>query len=127
VVVPRWAVVGQGRQDPLLAAAAVAVTGGGHGVVVRALRYGVPLVVVPGGGDQRDVAHRVQRAGAGVVLREPSAGAVAAAVRAVLADPAYRAAAGRLAAGRPPADPVRVCVAAVTGPAVCAPPAQPAQ
>jgi UDP:flavonoid glycosyltransferase YjiC (YdhE family) len=61
------------------------------------------------------------------VLREPSAGALAAAVRTVLADPAYRAAAGRLAAEQPPADPVRVCEAAVTGSAVSAPPTQPAE
>lgn len=107
--VPPWAAVGRGRQGPLLAAAAVAVTGGGHGMVAKALACGVPVVVAPGGGDQRDVAHRVIRSGAGVVLRRLSPGAVAAAVRAVLADPGYRAAARRLAAEPPPADPVRVC------------------
>jgi UDP:flavonoid glycosyltransferase YjiC (YdhE family) len=124
---PAWAAVGPGRQDPLLAAAAVAVTGGGHGIVVKALRHGVPVVVAPGGGDQRDVAQRVRWTGAGLVLRERSARAVAAAVHAVLADPGYRAAALRLAAGHAGTDPVAVCTAAVTGSAVSAPPTQPAQ
>jgi UDP:flavonoid glycosyltransferase YjiC (YdhE family) len=113
--VPPWAAVGIGRQEPLLAAAAVAVTGGGHGMVAKALLHGVPLVMVPGGGDQPDVVHRVRRAGAGVVLGRLSAPALAAAVRRVLADPGYRAAACRLAGGPVPADPITVCLRAVTG------------
>jgi UDP:flavonoid glycosyltransferase YjiC (YdhE family) len=113
--VPPWAAVGVGRQEPLLAAAAVAVTGGGHGMVTKALLHGVPLVMVPGGGDQPDVVHRVRRAGAGVVLGRLSGPALAGAVRRVLADPGYRVAACRLAGGPVPADPVTVCLGAVTG------------
>jgi UDP:flavonoid glycosyltransferase YjiC (YdhE family) len=97
---PRWARVGPGRQAPLLDAAAVVVTGGGHGMISKALRAGVPLVIVPGGGDQRDLAFRVRRLGAAVVVprRRLGPATLAAAVTRVLADPAYAAAARRAAA-----------------------------
>src|SRR5664280_3714748 len=47
---PPWACAGPGRQAPLLAAASVVVTGGGHGMVAKALLHGLPAVLVPGGG-----------------------------------------------------------------------------
>ena len=92
---PPWACAGPGRQAPLLAAASVVVTGGGHGMVAKALLHGLPAVLVPGGGDQRDLANRVRRLGAAVVLprRRLSPATLAAAVHRVLADPRYGAAA----------------------------------
>lgn len=97
---PGWAVAGPGRQGSLLAAAAVVLGGAGHGLVAKALSRGRPLVVVPGGGEQRDNAARVRRAGAGLVItpRRLNAERLRLAVGAVLAQPGYRAAAARIAA-----------------------------
>jgi UDP:flavonoid glycosyltransferase YjiC (YdhE family) len=107
---PPWAVAGLGRQDDLLAHADLMICGGGHGIVAKALRAGVPLVVVPGGGDQWEIANRVARQGSGRLVRPLTGEALAAAVADVLATPGYRAAAQRAAAGAVDvADPVRVC------------------
>ncbi|MGU3500387.1 glycosyltransferase [Mycobacterium sp. C31M] len=108
--VPDWAVVGLGRQDELLSEADVLVCGGGHGIVAKSLLHGVPLVTVPGGGDQWEIANRVVRQGSGQLIRPLTAEALTAAVGAVLADPGYRSAAERARAGAGEvADPVRVC------------------
>ena len=110
VQVPDWAVVGLGRQDELLARADVLVCGGGHGIVAKSLRHGVPLVTVPGGGDQWEIANRVVRQGSGRLIRPLTAEALRAAVAGVLADPRYRDAAAVAGAGVDRvADPVRVC------------------
>lgn len=110
LAVPDWAVVGLGRQDELLAHADVLVCGGGHGIVAKSLLHGVPLVTVPGGGDQWEIANRVVRQGSGRLIRPLTAEALTAAVGEVLADPTYRAAAERARAGADAvADPVRVC------------------
>lgn len=94
-----WVAVGPGRQAPLLARASVVVSGGGHGIVAKALSRGLPLVVVPGGGDQRDNASRVRRAGAGVVIapRQVTPDRLDSAVHRVLGGE-YAAAAHRVAA-----------------------------
>lgn len=83
----------------VLAEAAVVVTHCGHGTTIKALASGLPLVCLPLGRDQLDVAARVVHRGAGVRLdpTEPAPG-IAAAVRTVLEDPQYRVAAGRIAA-----------------------------
>ena len=52
--------------DAVMPRCAAVVCSGGHGVVARALTHGAPLVIVPGHGDQRENAYRVQRAGAGL-------------------------------------------------------------
>ena len=115
-MVPEGAVVGAGRQGALLERADVAVVGAGHGVVTKALGYGVPLVLVPGGGDQLDLARRVARLGAGVVVRRLDPARLAAAVRRVLGDPSYAAAARRVAGEAADcADVVTVCERALTG------------
>lgn len=95
---PPWATVGVGRQDPLVAQARVIVSGGGHGMLAKALLAGVPMVLVPGGGDQKELAARAERQGCAVVVHPLTPEALAAAVREVLADPAYAAAARRAAA-----------------------------
>ena len=75
------------------------VTHAGHGTVLKALAAGVPLVCMPLGRDQKDNAARVLRLHAGVrVSKRASAGGIAAAVRQVLDQPAYRRAARRFAA-----------------------------
>ncbi|HVQ50865.1 MAG TPA: nucleotide disphospho-sugar-binding domain-containing protein [Mycobacterium sp.] len=108
--VPPWAVVGLGRQDELLSHADLMICGSGHGIVSKTLLAGVPLVVVPGGGDQWEIANRVVRQGSAQLVRPLTAESLAAAVTDVLSTPRYREAARR--AGDSVAeveDPVRVC------------------
>lgn len=110
VPVPTWAIVGLGRQDELLSRADLVVCGGGHGMVSKTLQAGVPMVVVPGGGDQWEIANRVVRQGSAVLVRPLAESALTAAVREVLGSPGYREAAGRARADVDGiADPVRVC------------------
>src|ERR1700694_5519751 len=108
--VPPWAVVGLGRQDELLSQADLVICGGGHGMVSKTLLAGVPLVVVPGGGDQWEMANRVVRQGSAQLIRPLTAEALAVAVAEVLSSPRYADAARRAAASvAEVADPVRVC------------------
>ncbi|MDH6193474.1 UDP:flavonoid glycosyltransferase YjiC (YdhE family) [Mycobacterium frederiksbergense] len=110
VEVPPWAVVGLGRQDELLSHADLVICGGGHGMVSKTLLAGVPMVVVPGGGDQWEIANRVVRQGSAQLVRPLTGEALATAVGSVLGSPAYRAAAARAGASvAEVADPVRVC------------------
>ena len=44
------------------------VTHGGHGTRSRALWHGLPLLVMPMGRDQHDIALRVEAHGAGLIL-----------------------------------------------------------
>ena len=70
----------------------------------------MPLVTVPGGGDQWEIANRVVRQGAGRLIRPLTAESLSAAVAAVLADPGYRGAAERARSNAGAvADPVQVC------------------
>jgi UDP:flavonoid glycosyltransferase YjiC (YdhE family) len=110
LVAPPWSVVGLGRQAELLKHADVVICGGGHGMVAKTLLGGVPLVVVPGGGDQWEMANRVVRQGSARLIRPLTAEALVDAVGEVLSSPRYREAAQRAAAGiAGVADPVRVC------------------
>jgi UDP:flavonoid glycosyltransferase YjiC (YdhE family) len=114
LALPPWAVAGLGRQDELLCDADLMICGSGHGIVAKALLAGVPLVAVPGGGDQWEMANRVVRQGSAQLIRPLTAEALVAAVRDVLSAPRYREAArvaGASVAGV--ADPVRVCHDAV--------------
>lgn len=108
--VPPWAVIGLGRQDKLLSDADVVVCGGGHGMVSKTLLAGVPMVVVPGGGDQWEIANRVARQGSALLIRPLTAEGLVAAVGEVLGSSSYRDAARRAGASAADvADPVRVC------------------
>jgi UDP:flavonoid glycosyltransferase YjiC (YdhE family) len=110
LTLPPWAAVGLGRQDELLAHADVVICGGGHGMVAKTLLAGVPLVVVPGGGDQWEIANRVVRQGSGRLIRPLTDDALVAAVAEVLSSPRYSEAAREAAASvAEVADPVRVC------------------
>jgi len=83
----------------VLPSAAVMVTHGGHGSIMRALAHDVPLVVMPMARDQLDNAVRVAVRGAGLQLK-PSAPvpAIRRAVARTLAEPSFHAAAERLGA-----------------------------
>ena len=110
VDVPPWAVVGLGRQDELLSHADLVICGGGHGMVSKTLLAGVPMVVIPGGGDQWEIANRLVRQGSAQLVRPLDAASLAAAVTEVLSSPSYAGAARRAGASVDGvADPVRVC------------------
>ena len=110
VDVPPWAVVGLGRQDELLSHADLVICGGGHGMVSKTLLAGVPMVVIPGGGDQWEIANRLVRQGSAQLVRPLDAATLAAAVTEVLSSPSYAGAARRAGASVDGvADPVRVC------------------
>lgn len=85
-------------QDQLLPRCDLVVCQGGFGTVTGALRAGLPLVVIPFGADQPLNAARCASLGVGVTIgpEARTAEAIRAAVRAVLADPAYGANAARV-------------------------------
>ena len=116
VEVPPWATVARVRQDELLSHADAVVCGGGHGMLSKTLLGGVPMVVVPGGGDQWELANRVVRQGSARLVRPLTGEALAAEVGEVLSVPRYREAARRAARGiAEVADPVEVCREALSG------------
>jgi UDP:flavonoid glycosyltransferase YjiC (YdhE family) len=100
--------------------AAAMVCHGGTGTLRAGLAAGVPLVVLPMFADQPDNAARVDELGAGIGLAEGAGGiaGMAAAVRAVLADPRYRAQAAAVAAeirSLPPVDAAPAVLRALAG------------
>lgn len=107
---PSWATAGLGRQDELLSHAAVVVGGGGHGLLAKSLSAGVPVVTVPGGGDQWELANRALRQGSSLLVRPLDREAIRTAVLRVLEEPGFTEAAGRATAGAEAViDPVSVC------------------
>jgi UDP:flavonoid glycosyltransferase YjiC (YdhE family) len=95
---PRTSRVRAAPHAQVMPHAAAVVTHCGHGTVMKALAAGLPIVCLPMGRDQLEVAARVVAVGAGVRPRPgASAAAIARAVRTVLEDPSYRAAAERMA------------------------------
>lgn len=110
VAVPPWAAVGLGRQDELLTRADLVICGGGHGMLSKTLLAGVPMVVVPGGGDQWELANRVVRQGSALLVRPLTRESLVAAVSEVLATPSYLRAARQAGESvATVADPVGVC------------------
>jgi UDP:flavonoid glycosyltransferase YjiC (YdhE family) len=84
-------VVATADHDALMREAALVVTHGGHGTFMRALRNGLPLVLVPGmAHDQAPNAAAAEAWGVGRALPvDADAQTMRAAIRDVLADPAY--------------------------------------
>jgi MGT family glycosyltransferase len=85
--------------EAVLKEAALVVTHGGHGTVVKALVHGRPMLVIPHGRDQNDNAVRVTERGAGLALT-PAASPqdIRAALSRLLAEPGFALAAGALGA-----------------------------
>ena len=95
---PNVQVVKSAPHSAVLREAALTVSHAGHGVTIKSLAAGVPLVCLPMGRDQLDVAARVVHAGAGVRLEHTAAPAeIASAVEQVLGAASYREAAERVA------------------------------
>ena len=75
----------------ILREASVVVTHAGHGLVLKSLASGVPLVCMPLGRDQKDNTVRVLRIGAGVRLsRKSTATQIAAAISETLERPSTK-------------------------------------
>ncbi len=85
--------------DDLMRRAALVVTHGGHGTFMRALRNGLPMVVIPGlGGDQPVNAAATEAWGVGRALpADATAEAMREAISAVLSGADYRLAASAIA------------------------------
>jgi UDP:flavonoid glycosyltransferase YjiC (YdhE family) len=94
---PTWARVGPGRQQTLLDAAQVMVSGAGNGIVCKGLSAGLPMVLVPGWGEQKENAARARRLGAAIVIRPDrlTPARLQDAVAQLLRNPSYAAAARR--------------------------------
>lgn len=93
---PGVAAVRFAPHSPVLARASAVVCNGGHGIVARSLSAGVPVIVVPGPGDQRENAWRVERSGAGLALRRAGPRPLVRALRRVIREPSFAAAAARV-------------------------------
>jgi MGT family glycosyltransferase len=77
--------------------AAIAITHGGHGTVMRALLARLPQLVIPQGRDQNDNAVRAVHRNAGLsVMPDAPVESIRAACQQLLSDRAFRAAAKRL-------------------------------
>ncbi|MBF6488874.1 glycosyl transferase [Nocardia otitidiscaviarum] len=107
---PAWATAGLGRQDELLRHASVVIGGGGHGLLAKSLLAGVPVVTVPGGGDQWELANRAARHGSSLLVRPLTAEAVRTAVRRILDEPTFAERARKASADASVvSDPVPLC------------------
>jgi UDP:flavonoid glycosyltransferase YjiC (YdhE family) len=82
-------------QSHVLPLAAAAIGHGGSGSTLAALAHGVPMVLLPMGADQFQVAARSASAGSAIVVRPHEANAVTVhrALHTVLGDESYRNAA----------------------------------
>ena len=72
------------NQENVLSECRAAVLHGGFNSVLDALSGGVPMVLLPLAFEQAAIAARVKRAGAGVVLRRPTAESIGSSLEAVL-------------------------------------------
>jgi UDP:flavonoid glycosyltransferase YjiC (YdhE family) len=83
-----------------MAASDLVVCHGGHGTVARALGAGAPVICCPAVGDMAENGARVAWSGAGLMLPWRLLGrrTLRLTVRRILADPAFRARAGEIAA-----------------------------
>jgi MGT family glycosyltransferase len=83
--------------DAVMKNVSLVVTHGGHGTVSRALCHGLPLLVMPMGRDQNDIALRVEAHGAGLILpAEASEPEIAAALGRLAKEPQFGIAARQL-------------------------------
>lgn len=95
----RVEIVRSASHRDLMAHAALVITHGGHGTVMKSLIAGLPMVILPQGRDQADNAVRVSLRGAGITLpRNASSGQITNAVVEVLTLPGYSKAARVLGA-----------------------------
>jgi MGT family glycosyltransferase len=96
---PNVTVVRSAPHAEVLQHASAVITHAGHGTAIKSLAHGVPVVAMPIGRDQPDVAARIVASGAGLRLRPKASSAkIATAVGRVLNESSFIAAAERIAA-----------------------------
>jgi MGT family glycosyltransferase len=85
-------VVNYAAHEPLMARAAAVITHGGHGTAMRALRRGLPMVLLPGlAADQPYIAAQMQDWGVGRALAgDADVETIRQAIADVLSNPSYR-------------------------------------
>jgi MGT family glycosyltransferase len=82
--------------DAVMKEVSLVVTHGGHGTVSRSLSHGLPLLVMPFGRDQSDIAVRVEARGLGLILPPTATEAeIAAAIARLIREPQFGIAARR--------------------------------
>ena len=88
--------------DAVMERAALFISHGGHGGVMRAMLHGVPMVLVPFGRDQVGIGYHAERLGIAKVVPKDALNvdSVDRAINAVLTDPAIVAASQRVTAPR---------------------------
>lgn len=90
-------VVKAAPHDQVFPHADAVITHAGMGTVTRALAHGLPMVCMPMGRDQHDIAARVRWHGAGITIKPQSAATtIGSMLQRVLGDPSFRQAADRL-------------------------------
>jgi UDP:flavonoid glycosyltransferase YjiC (YdhE family) len=90
-------IVASAPHTQVLPEAALVVTHGGHGTVMATLMHRRPMLVIPHGRDQGDNAARITERGAGLALpATASTEAIRAALRRLLEEPGFAAAARQL-------------------------------
>lgn len=94
---PNVQVVQSASHDDLVPRCAAVICHGGHGTALRPLMNGVPVICLPMGRDQPENAARIAARGAGIRLsRHASAAAIRRALRRVIGDGRFAAAARAL-------------------------------
>lgn len=82
-------------------------------MLAKSMLAGVPQVLVPGGGDQWELAQRARRWGCAEVVRPPTVGAMSSAIRKILQSNSFTAAARRAGESNGDVlDPVALCTRA---------------
>jgi UDP:flavonoid glycosyltransferase YjiC (YdhE family) len=96
---PNVRIIAAAPHHELLPTTDLVITHGGHGTVSAALRHGVPVLCLPMGRDQREVAARAVWHGAGIsASAHTSTARLRSLIRMALSEPSLRVAAGQLAA-----------------------------
>jgi MGT family glycosyltransferase len=91
------ALVASAPHDQVMPKAAVIITHGGHGTVMRALMHRRPMLLIPHGRDQDENAVRVTERGAGLKLpASATRGEIQAAIERLLSEPSFAKAAETL-------------------------------
>jgi UDP:flavonoid glycosyltransferase YjiC (YdhE family) len=104
--VPNVRIVAAAPHRDLLPTTDLVITHGGHGTVAAALRHGVPLLVIPMGRDQGEIAARVVWHGAGIsTTMRTSTSEIRRLIRGALDESSLRVAARQLAAHMATEDP----------------------
>lgn len=94
---PNVVVVPSAPHAAVLPLARAVVCHGGHGTVMKALSFGVPVACIPLGRDQHDNARRVEACGAGIILgKRSSTRAIRTAIADLVSDGPHRAGAARM-------------------------------